>query len=231
MKTEKQGKFMIMTGSDGGLDYAIFARNGSFAIGVRPLFQAGNGGSFFAIRVRAVHHIEGAESLEAKTAEMAATMAKNILEAFPGFTFEKIHPSRCSLVSAVDCTAGMYQLDKVKEWYKDQKIAEKFAASLIDTLGDADGLNAVATKDDLTAWVDSKFTELFIPYEEKISEAAKATEQMPGAVINLAEKKAEKVASVLSDEGLEAEAAELANPAYELDDDSEDDPEDSPPAA
>ena len=47
---------------------------------------------------------------------------------------------------------------------------------------------------------------------------------MPSAVINLAEKKAEKIASVLSDEGLAAEAAELANPAYELgDEDSEDD--------
>jgi len=221
MKTEKQGKFTIMTGSDGGLDYAIFAQNGSFAIGVRPLFQAHNSGSLFAIRIRAVHYAEGAESLTAKTPEMANTMAKNILEAFPGFTFEKIGHERCSTVSTIECAAGAYQFDKIKEWYKGQSVATMFVDALVASLG---GTDMVVAKKELIGWMDTKFQELFVPYEEKLSASAQATEQMPSAVINLAEKKAEKVAGVLSDEGLAAEAAELANPAYELgDEDSEDD--------
>jgi len=224
MKTEKQDNFTIMTGSDGGLDYAIFAQNGSFAIGVRPLFQAHTNGSLFAIRVRAVHHVEGAESLTANTPEMAHTMAKNILEAFPGFTFEKIGHERCSLVSTIECTAGVYQFDKIKEWYGEEGVATLFVKSMFKALGDNADKLAVCSQGALLVWMDTKFQELFVPYEEKLSASAKATEQMPSAVINLAEKKAEKVASVLSDEGLAAEAAELANPAYELgDEDSEDD--------
>ena len=223
MKTEKQGKFTIMTGSDGGLDYAIFAQNGSFAIGVRPLFQAHNSGSLFAIRIRAVHYAEGAESLTAKTPEMANTMAKNILEAFPGFTFEKIGHERCSTVSTIECTAGVYQFDKIKEWYAEQGVTTLFVNALSEKLAGSE-FTTPASTEELVKWMDTKFQELFVPYEEKLSASAKATEQMPSAVINLAEKKAEKVASVLSDEGLAAEAAELANPAYELDDeDSEDD--------
>ena len=215
---QKVGNLEIIKGTEGEFKFAIFAKHNNQAIAFRPLFGAHDEGSGFAFRIRAVPHTEAEEEDSNVTGIMlnGKAGAMSIINAFPGFQFQKVSPERCSLVGAIPCKATMYQLDLAAKWFKDNDLVGKILIPFLEK-----GLTPVKLlhKDEFMGWLTEQYLALI--QEAKGAQTAQqgpSTEKPPEVVTLSDYKEAQEKAigeSKISDSDIEAEAAALKDPEGE----------------
>lgn len=163
--------------------YATFAKktteDGTFKIGIRPLFGWTNNQTYFGFRIRAIPVGEG----DTPTADFQN--GKSIQAAFEHFPFQKIAKERCSLMGGVYCNRGSAQPGHVKAWFEEQGIMRKILNRLKEGVG-----GELAQEDEVGNFLWDAYTKEFnssIPVEEGGS-----MEGTPAAVVELSQWKAYK---------------------------------------
>ena len=166
-KTEA-GDAWLMKGTNGGYDYIVFARNGDFAVGIRPLFAISDAACGFAFRVRAMYAPLPTESagedvteVNFKAPKVGPEMAQAILESFPGFTFQRVDPKRASLIGefpSMQC--GVYQIDKIAEWFEEKDLPSRIIETLKKSLGDIELTDRAVVKTYLRDFYTTAFEQI-----------------------------------------------------------------------
>lgn len=212
-KTES-GDGWLMLGTNKGYDYIVAARNGDFAIGIRPLFAISDAACGFAFRVRAMYAPTPKESGSEDVTEVnfggpkGPEAAQAILEAFPGFTFQRVDENRASFIGEFPSMAvGVYQIDKIASWFDEKDIPSRIIETIKAGLGDgAELVDRAVVKNYLRGF----YTEAFDKIKKKMDPEPQPEAMPDNPVVSIEDWKAKH-----SDDEMDAHSEDLDDEAGE----------------
>ncbi len=196
-KIDNAGSLIIFSGTEGGLDYAMFSMTEGYAIGIKPMLGIGHHSTDFLYRIRAIPYQAPKE--DGTVAAPFGVTAEGIAAAFPGFAFSKLSEKRCSLVChgehLKDLGAG--EIKELITWFEGGEVVTKIMGNLATKLGIDSWENGV----EISAWLQNTYIKTLEQVAKNMGVSLTDEETGPATVTNINE--------AVSEEDVNAEAAEL----------------------
>ncbi len=197
-KIDNAGNLIIFSGTEGGLDYAMFSMTEGYAIGIKPILGIGHHDVDFLYRIRAIPYQPPKE--DGTVAATFGVTAESIAAAFPGFKFEKSSDKRCSLVCHGTHTKnlGAGEIKELIGWFNQSQVVNEIMVTLAQRLG----IDKWENGEEISEWIKAVYITTLENVAKSMGVSLTDEENGPASVTNIADVK-------VSDEDVTAEAEQL----------------------